>query len=105
MKIITRSAEKTANVVGFESWSLNVEGFEGWSLAMIKDFIVCMDDTRKKFARCSKRINLVHLILDRWKELYPETEETVGTLLDKIKHLKEQKYLIKKLFELSIREP
>ena len=94
-----------ADVEGFESWSLNVEGFEGWSLAMIKDFIDCMDDARKKFARCSKRVNLVLLLLDEWKELYPETEETVWTFRDKIKHLKEQKYIIKKLLELSIREP
>ena len=94
-----------SNILGFESWSLNVEGFEGWSLAMIKDFIVCMDDTRKKYARDSGSIKFVPLLLDQWKGLYPETEETARTLLDKIKHLKEQKVIIKKLLELSMREP
>ena len=94
-----------ANVEGFENWSLNVEGFEGWSLAMIENFISCMDDARKKYARGRGTIKLVPLILDQWKELYPETEETVWTFRDKIKHLKEQKVIIKKLLELSMREP
>ena len=89
-----------------------IEGFEGWSLPMIKDFISCMDAARKKFAMLKKAtdgagaggsggVKLVPLLLDQWKELYPETTETVQTFLGKIKHLKQQKDIIKKHLEQS----
>ena len=90
-----------------------IEGFEGWSLAMIRDFISCMDTARKKFAMLKEKagdgagaggsggVKLVPLLLDQWKELYPETSETVQTFLGKIKHLKQQKDIIKKHLEQS----
>ena len=90
-----------------------IEGFEGWSLAMIRDFISCMDTARKKFAMLKEKatdgagaggsggVKLVPLLLDQWKELYPETAETVQTFLGKIKHLKQQKDIIKKHLEQS----
>jgi hypothetical protein len=89
----------------------HIEGFEDWSLAMIRDFIACMDTARKKFAQLKEKvpevggggagpvaggIKLVPLLLEQWKEIYPETKETVQTFLVKIKHLKLQKDIIKR---------
>ena len=101
-------AEAVANVPA------EIEGFESWSLAMIRDFISCMDTARKKFAMLKEKatdgtdaagggggVKLVPLLLDQWKELYPETTETVQTFLGKIKHLKQQKDIIKKHLEQS----
>ena len=33
----------------------NIEGFEGWTIHMIRDFVACMDVTRKKFSRMKEK--------------------------------------------------
>ncbi len=91
----SRSSNSTA------AFPSSVNGFEDWSLTMIRDFIACMDSTRRKFATLKEKdpdgsVKLVPLLLDEWKTLYPDTTETVKTFLVKIKHLKQQKDLIKK---------
>ncbi len=78
-----------------------IEGFDQWNLTMIRDFIACMDSTRRKFATLKEKnptgnVKLVPLLLEEWKKLYPDTQETVKTFLVKIKHLKQQKDMIKK---------
>ena len=78
-----------------------IEGFEDWNLPMIRDFIGCMDTARKKYATLKEQepegqVKLVPLLLEEWKLQYPETSETVKTILAKIKHLKTQKESIKK---------
>lgn len=78
-----------------------IEGFEDWNLPMIRDFIGCMDTARKKYATLKEQdpegqVKLVPLLLDEWKIIYPESNESVKTFLVKIKHLKTQKEIIKK---------
>ncbi len=58
--------------------------------------------TRKKFSQMKEKavdgsqIKLVPLLLEGWRELYPETQETVKTFQTRIKHLSQQKEIIKK---------
>lgn len=78
-----------------------IEGFEEWNLPMIRDFIGCMDSSRKKFATLKEQdpegqVKLVPLLLDEWKLIHPETPETLADIKVKIKHLKSQKEVIKK---------
>ncbi len=98
---LKENSETTANGVSAASRKHRIEGFEEWKLTMIKDFIACMDSTRRKFASLKEKdpggnVKLVPLLLEEWKNLYPNTQETVKTFLVKIKHLKQQKDLIKK---------
>jgi len=122
----TMSVKKIPSKAGRKkAGKVEIVGFEDWTLAMIKDFIACMDSARKKFAAlkrkdeevkvvnetadsvegategCSRQqqssgVKLVPLLLDEWRGIYPETEETVNTFLVRIKHLKQQKDAIKK---------
>ena len=79
-----------------------IEGFEGWTIVMIRDFVACMDVTRKKFSVLKEKepagaqIKLVPLLLEGWKEIYPSTTETVKTFQTRIKFLSQQKEVIKK---------
>ena len=73
---------------------------------MIRDFIGCMDNARKKYATLKEldpegQVKLVPLLLDEWRLLYPGSEETVKSFLVKIKHLKTQKEIIKKHLGVS----
>ena len=80
-----------------------IEGFEDWNLPMIRDFIGCMDAARKKFTILKEQepeTKLVPLLLEEWNQQYPQTTETVKTILVKIKHLKTHKESIKK--ELNV---
>jgi hypothetical protein len=57
---------------------------------------------RKKFSQLKEKepegahIKLVPLLLEGWKETYPATTETVKTFQTRIKHLSQQKEIIKK---------
>jgi adenylate cyclase class IV len=42
------------------------------------------------------QIKLVPLLLEGWKEMYPDTSETVKTFQTRIKHLSQQKEIIKR---------
>jgi hypothetical protein len=37
------------------SEAAQIEGFEGWTIYMIRDFVSCMDTTRKKFSQLKER--------------------------------------------------
>ena len=68
---------------------------------MIRNFIASMDAARRKYATLKEQdplgqFKLVPLLLDEWKLLYPDTQESVRSLLAKITHLKTQKEVIKK---------
>ncbi|CAB4068267.1 unnamed protein product [Lepeophtheirus salmonis] len=86
-----------------------VVGFPNWSLAMIRDFIACMDVARRKYASLKdesistkqNQPRLIPLLINEWKEIYPESSETDKTFLEKIKHLKVQKETIKKYLSQS----
>ncbi len=97
----TSNGEASTSSAAAPSQPHNLAGFEEWNLTMIRDFIACMDSTRRKFATLKEKnptgnVKLVPLLLDEWKKLYPDTQETVKTFLVKIKHLKQQKDLIKR---------
>ena len=75
------------------------KGFEDWTIYMIRDFVACMDVTRKKFSQIKEKdpeIKLVPLLLEGWRDMYPGTTETVKTFQTRIKHLSQQKEIIKK---------
>ena len=79
------------------------KNFNGWSLAMIKDAArekLCMAGLKDNKARVNRR-GLFRLLLDEWKELYPETEATEPMLVAKIIYLREQKDNIKKELKQS----
>ena len=42
------------------------------------------------------QVRQVAMLLDEWKLVYPESRETVQSFVDKVRHLKAQKELIKK---------
>ena len=57
---------------------------------------------RKKFSQLKEKdpegaphIKLVPLLLEGWKNVYPGTTETVKTFQTRIKHLSQQKEMIK----------
>ena len=98
--LTSKNYQRKAKIVHIELH----KNFDGWSLAMIKDFIFCMDAAREKLcmaglkdnkARVNRR-GLFRLLLDEWKELYPETEATEPMLVAKIIYLREQRDNIKK---------
>ena len=79
----------------------SIKGFEEWTRSMIKDFIDCMGKARQKYNTLKEQnpntdVRQVAMLLDEWKLVYPESRETVQSFVDKVRHLKAQKELIKK---------
>ncbi len=50
---VVRSASQSVR----KSVVAGIEGFSDWNLVMLKDFISCMDKTRKKYAVMKVKLN------------------------------------------------
>ena len=78
-----------------------IKGFENWTRSMIKDFIESMGKARQKYNALKEQdpntdVRQVAMLLDEWKFIYPDSQETVQSFVEKVRHLKAQKELIKK---------
>ena len=76
----------------------DIEGFDDWNLGKVRDFISCMDRARRKYTdmkEADPQMKLVPLLLAEWKNIYPDTVETVRTFLVRIRYLKTNKESIK----------
>ena len=87
----------------------DIEGFTDWNLGMIRDLISCLDRARRKHTDMKEsdpNMELVSLLLVEWKMIYPETAETVRTLVVRIRYLKTNKESIRaKLGEHDLLPP
>ena len=92
------SAPKAAQFNPAVNIMSDIEGFSDWNLGMVRDFISCMDRARRKYSDMKEtdpQMKLVPLLLVEWKNMYPDSVETVRTFLVRIRYLKSNKESIK----------
>jgi hypothetical protein len=81
-----------------------IKGFTDWSLSNIGDFIDCMGQTHRLFKNLREKdstgeVKQVQLLLDEWRAMFPDTTETIESILKRIKYIRMQKEVIRQLLK------